>query len=266
MQMAQLTDGRERTRSLLSVSHLSVRYGGVTAVNDVSMDVAQGSFTGLIGPNGAGKTTLIDALSGYARCEGSVTFNGQKIDRLPPHRRQRGGLARTFQSLELFDDLTVKENLQVGESPSLRGVLGEVLRSRPRPLSDHLVELLGVFELGDVADRLVTELSQGQRRLVTVARALASRPMMLLLDEPAAGLDSSESAWLGQKLANVGAAGTTVFLIDHDMALVLEVCQIVHVMNFGSLIASGSPDEIRTNPAVVAAYLGDTHSADWASS
>jgi ABC-type branched-subunit amino acid transport system ATPase component len=260
------TDSTEQTRALLAVSQLSVRYGGVSAVADVTVDITAGSFTGLIGPNGAGKTTFIDALSGYARCRGTVVFNGHEIDRLPPHRRQRAGLARTFQSMELFDDLTVRENLQVGESPSLRGVLGEVLRSRPRPLSEHLQELLEVFELGDVADRLVSELSQGQRKLVTVARAMASKPLMLLLDEPAAGLDSAESLWLGQKLTNVQQSGTTVFLVDHDMALVLNVCEVVHVMNFGTLIASGSPDEIRTNPAVVAAYLGDTHSADWSPS
>jgi ABC-type branched-subunit amino acid transport system ATPase component len=244
------------TSPLLSVTGLSVRYGGVAAVVDVDLDVAPGSLVGLIGPNGAGKTTLLDALSGFAEYTGTVKFKGKTLDNLAPHRRNRAGMARTFQTLELYDDLTVLDNLLISVTPSVAGLLPELLWGRRAKPSPWVEELLDTFNLRDVASEQVTELSQGRRKLVAVARALASEAEMVLLDEPAAGLDSRESMWLGEKLRQVCASGTTLLLVDHDMDLVLGVCDLVHVLNFGRLIASGPADIVRADDQVIAAYLG----------
>lgn len=240
----------------LSVTNLSVHYGGVAALTDVSLSVTAGSLVGLIGPNGAGKTTFLDALSGFVPYSGSVTFAGRSFDRLRPHRRQRAGIGRTFQSLELYDDLSVLDNLLISASPSLKGVVPELFWGSPAAETPRVQELLDTFHLRPLAGELVTDLSQGQRKLVAVARALASDPLMVLLDEPAAGLDSRESRWLGEILRHVASGGTTLLLIDHDMDLVLGVCDIVHVLNFGHLIATGTPDAVRRDPDVIAAYLG----------
>jgi ABC-type branched-subunit amino acid transport system ATPase component len=244
---------------LLNVRNLSVHYGGVAAITDVSLSVSKGSLTGLIGPNGAGKTTFLDALSGFVGYTGSVEFEGRSFDRLRPHRRQRAGIGRTFQSLELYDDLTVLDNLLISASPSLKGIAPELLWGRAAEHTPRVEQLLDTFELRPFAARLVTELSQGQRKLVAVARALAGDPLMVLLDEPAAGLDSRESRWLGGILRRVSEDGTTLLLVDHDMSLVLGVCDVVHVLDFGELIASGPPDAVRSDAAVVAAYLGTGH-------
>jgi branched-chain amino acid transport system ATP-binding protein len=245
-----------RTSPLLSVKDLSVSYGGVSAVVDVDFDITPGSLVGLIGPNGAGKTTLLDALSGFVAYTGSVIFDGKSLDHLAPHRRNHAGLARTFQTLELYDDLTVLDNLLISVTPSITGLLPELLWGRrPKP-SPRVEELLDTFNLRAVATEQVTELSQGQRKLVAVARALASEAQMVLLDEPAAGLDSRESLWLGEKLRQVCGKGTTLLLVDHDMDLVLGVCEQVHVLNFGRLIASGPAEAVRADDAVIDAYLG----------
>ena len=248
------------TGAVLEVEALRVRYGNVVAVNDVSFTVPRGSVIGLIGPNGAGKTTMIDALTGYARpASGTVRFDGVAITGTRPHRLARRGLIRTFQSVELFDDLTVEENLLVAaEPPGLLAALGRVFlpvaASAPRRSS----WALSVTELEDVADRFPTELSHGQRKLVGVGRALACRPSLLLLDEPAAGLDTDETLVLGQRLRALPERGVSVLLIDHDMGLVLSVCDHVIVLDFGKLIAEGTPAEIRANPAVIEAYLGSS--------
>jgi branched-chain amino acid transport system ATP-binding protein len=246
--------------ALLNVDGLRVTYGGVTAVKDVGLTVPAGKVVGLIGPNGAGKTSLIDALTGYhPPAGGRVTFAGEDITRMRPHVRARRGLVRTFQSGELFDDLTVDENLLVasermGVLAALRDLLLPVTK-RSRDDVDWALEVCG---LADVADRLPTELSHGRRKLVGVARALAQRPRLVLMDEPAAGLDTDESAELGRHLRALPEAGVTVLLVDHDMGLVLSVCDEVHVLDFGALIAHGTPEQIRADEAVVAAYLG-TH-------
>jgi ABC-type branched-subunit amino acid transport system ATPase component len=230
----------------LEVQGLSVHYGGVVAVDDVSFRVAEGDIVGLIGPNGAGKTTLIDALSGFTRYRGHATLEGRSLDGLPPHRRAARGLGRTFQSIDLYEDLSVEENIMVGQ---------HLARGRgPAQLMDVLASL----GLSALRERNVGELSQGQRQLVSIARALAGEPKVLLLDEPAAGLDSSESEWLAERLRVVRDSGVTILLIDHDMSLVLGLCDQLHVLNFGSIIASGTPDDIRVDPAVVDAYLGAT--------
>ena len=243
----------------LSIERLSVRYGGVVAVDCVTMKVEVGTITGLIGPNGAGKTTLMDAVSGFTASSGSVYLNGVRLDGLRPHRRQRLGMARTFQSVELFDDLTVGENILVGESPTIRGVATEIFTGRQRGLSERSKDLMNQFRLWDLQHSKVTTLSQGHRKLVAIVRALTAGPEILLLDEPAAGLDSGESLWLGEQLKLVRKSGTTLLLVDHDMGLVLSICDHLFVLDFGSLIAQGPPEVVRRDPKVMAAYLGDVH-------
>jgi branched-chain amino acid transport system ATP-binding protein len=244
--------------ALLNVDALRVTYGGVTAVDDVDLEVPAGKVVGLIGPNGAGKTSTIDALTGYhAPSSGRVAFDGDDITRLRPHVRARRGLVRTFQSVELFDDLTVEENLLVasqrmGVLTALRDLLLPI-GEHPRDAVDWALDLCG---LTDVRDRFPTELSHGRRKLVGVARALAQRPRLVLMDEPAAGLDTDESADLGRHLRALPDAGVTVLLVDHDMSLVLSVCDEVVVLDFGRVIARGTPAEIRNDDTVIAAYLG----------
>ena len=238
-------------KPLLQLKSVTVSYGAITAANQVSFDVPEGSIVGLIGPNGAGKTTLIDAISGFAPYSGTVHFESRRIDGLRPHARTHRGLGRTFQGLELWEELTVEENVAVGKATS--------------GSSQHLGGIEGVLRLltlDAIRDRKVRELSQGERQLVSIARTLATGPKLVLLDEPAAGLDSSESAWLADRLREVRAAGITILMVDHDMALVLGVCDLVHVLDIGELIASGTPESISCAPAVTAAYLGTTHSSE----
>jgi branched-chain amino acid transport system ATP-binding protein len=244
---------------LLAASDLVVTFGGVRAVDGVTFAVAPGELHGLIGPNGAGKTTTLDALTGFVDHAGRIDFDGQDVTDLAPHARARAGLARTFQSLELFDDLTVHENCQIATLPTgVRPLLRDLLR-RPGPTSSDVEWALDLFDLGEVAERRPDELSLGHRKLVAVARALAARPRLLLLDEPAAGLDSDESAVLGAHLRAVVNEGVTVVLVDHDMGLVLGVCDRVTVLDFGRVLATGSAEQIRSDTAVIDAYLGARH-------
>jgi branched-chain amino acid transport system ATP-binding protein len=240
----------------LRTESLTVRYGGVQALTTVDLEVANGSLVGLIGPNGAGKTTFIDATSGFARSTGSVLLDGEDVSSLPPHRRARLGLGRTWQAADLFDDLSVRENLRVAAvHPSVRGAAAEILRGREAPV-EALELALADVGIEELVDYTVDELTQGQRKLVGVARALAGRPRILCLDEPAAGLDTDESRDLGQRLRRIVEAGTAMLLVDHDMGLVLSVCDVVYVLDFGRVIAYGPPAQVRADPAVVEAYLG----------
>jgi len=249
--------------SILAVRDLSVRYGGVLALSSVSFDVPTGAVVGLIGPNGAGKTTLIDALSGFTtpsranRAAPQVLFRGVSLDGCSAHERARRGFARTFQSLELFDDLTVRENLLVSAStPTVWSTISDAIwpKRHANRVVDETLEMVGLL---DVADRRPEDLSNGRRHLVAVARALAAQPSLLLLDEPAAGLDPSETAELAELLRSLPGRGVSVLLVDHDMSLVLGSCDQIHVLDFGSIIASGPPEQIRSDPAVIAAYLGN---------
>lgn len=243
---------------LLEVVDLRVTYGGVVAVDNVSLSVDDGEVVGLIGPNGAGKSSFIDALTGYTRSsKGHVTFEGASLDGRPAHTVARRGLVRTFQSVELFDDLTVEENLLVAaEQPSVWTALRDlVLPSRPQNVA-NVEWARHLCDLEDVAHRYPRELSHGQRKLVGVARALAQRPRLVLMDEPAAGLDTEESLAFGRRLRSLPGHGVSVLLVDHDMGLVLGVCDRIVVIDFGRVIAAGTPDQIRRDARVIDAYLG----------
>lgn len=247
---------------LLEVTGLRVGYGGVVALDEVDFAVPERAVVGLIGPNGAGKTTCIDTLAGSTTpVAGRVVFDGASLEGVPPHERARRGLVRTFQSLELFDDLTVRENLVVGAGvPEWRSTVADVFRVA-RHRHDTVDDVLELLELGDVADARPTTLSNGRRHLVALGRALAMRPRLVLLDEPAAGLDPAETDALAALLTGIPELGASVLLVDHDMSLVFGVCTTVHVLDFGRVIASGAPAEVRSDPAVVEAYLGTTRSA-----
>jgi branched-chain amino acid transport system ATP-binding protein len=245
--------------SLLEVEALRVVFGGVAAVDDVSFAVGKGSLVGLIGPNGAGKTTLIETVSGFVTpTTGTVRFLDRDLSGVPPHLRARQGLVRTFQSVELFDDLSVRDNLRAAANRrSIWQSLGDLFAPRWHGDESAIDGALDVVGLRDVGHMLPTELSQGQRKLAGVARALACRPSLVLLDEPAAGLDATETLALGQRLRDVVDDGVTILLVDHDMGLVLGTCDRIVVLNFGRVLAEGTPDEIRRDDRVVAAYLGD---------
>jgi ABC-type branched-subunit amino acid transport system ATPase component len=232
--------------TVMSVQHLGVTYGGVVAVDDVSFDIPEGAIVGLIGPNGAGKTTMVDALSGFATHTGTVMFEGNDLGGV------KAGLSRTFQAIELYEDLAVEENLEVGLASGRQGHGSTAMLSL-----GATCEVLGLTTL---RERPAGDLSQGQRQLVSIGRALVAQPKLLLLDEPAAGLDSSESEWLGFRLRDVRDQGVTILMVDHDVNLVLNLCDYIVVLDFGKLIAQGTPTQIRSNPDVIRAYLGSTHS------
>ncbi len=241
---------------VLSATGISVSFGGLQALAEVDLTVEEGQLVGLIGPNGAGKTTFIDAISGFVPYRGRVELDGKVLDGLPAHERARRGLARTWQSIELFDDLSVRENLAVASyRPSALAAMKETFW---RPVTsttaaDAALELLGLEEM---ADAMPAELSQAQRKLVGLARALASAPRLLCLDEPAAGLDAQEGKQLARRLRDVVDAGMTLLLVDHDMGLVLGISDHVVVLEFGKVIARGTPEAVRRDPHVIAAYLG----------
>ncbi|CUU58055.1 ABC-type branched-chain amino acid transport system, ATPase component [Parafrankia irregularis] len=246
----------ESKQRLLATAGVSVHYGGVRANDEITLAVDAGEIVGLIGPNGAGKTTFVDAITGFTRYTGTVELGGTSLDDAGPHRRRRAGLARTWQAGELFGDLTVAENLIVAvEGGGVRGALTDVFGRRRR--TDQAVwnalELVGLSEL---AEHRPDQLTLGQQKLVGVARAIVGATQILLLDEPAAGLDTEESVAFGGELRRLSASGLGVLLIDHDMTLVLDVCDRVYVMDFGRIIATGTPAEVSADERVVAAYLG----------
>jgi branched-chain amino acid transport system ATP-binding protein len=235
----------------LTTDKVTVAYRGLLALNEVSLKLEQGEITGLIGPNGAGKSTMIGVLSGLVRPRsGQVVLDGRNITRLPPHRRARLGMARTFQRLELWRSMSVEENILTAAEFAHSWQHGWDAKAATR----EAIELLG---LEDVAQRDVTELSSGHGRLVEVARAVALRPKVLLLDEPSAGLNEAESRKLGETLARfVAASGTTILMVEHHVELVASICAYVYVLEFGQLIAAGTPSEVRSSEAVQEAYLG----------
>ena len=238
--------------AILRAEGVVVRFGGNEALREVDLRADEGAITGLIGPNGAGKTTLFNVLCGLQRpVAGRVELDGVDITRLAPHRRARLGLARTFQRLETFTLLSVRENILAGAEFRRRWAASDV---SPADSADEIIERLG---LGDVAEDRVDTLPTGRARLVELGRALAARPRMLLLDEPSSGLDERETEELGRVLRSLAVDGPGILLVEHDMALVMSVSSTISVLDFGAIIASGTPDEVRTDAMVQQAYLGE---------
>jgi len=245
----------------LEVRGVSVNFGGLAALTDVSLDVPDGSITGLIGPNGAGKTTLFDVITGTRKpSRGEVTFNDRELKGVSPYRRSRLGLGRTFQRLELFGTLTVRENVRVAASVGRR-------RARAAGMEHASVDevtdgLLQRVHLDAVAEARADTLPTGTGRLVELARALAIHPTTLLLDEPASGQNPEETNRFGDILRTLSADGLAILLVEHDMDLVMSVCDTVFVLVQGSILCSGTPSEVQRNPAVAEAYLGSLVEAD----
>jgi branched-chain amino acid transport system ATP-binding protein len=253
-----------RAPSLLEVDKLTMRFGGLVAVNAVSFSIQEGSLVGLIGPNGAGKTTCFNVLTGvYTPTSGRVLFNGADVTGLPPHRVCSVGAARTFQNIRLFREMTVLENILVSLHPQRGyGLLSAFLqlpkvKRRESELRDQAMDFLKNLDLESKAQILTKNLPYGDQRKVEIARALATSPRLLLLDEPAAGMNPSETARLSDLIVQIrDRFKLTVLLIEHDMSLVMKICERIHVLDYGELIASGVAKEIRENKRVIEAYLG----------
>jgi branched-chain amino acid transport system ATP-binding protein len=248
---------------MLRLSSVSLNFGGLQVLQDVELSVPERGIFGLIGPNGAGKTTVFNLITGLlAPKAGTIEFFGQRIDGAVPHRITRSGIARTFQSIRIFKDMTLLENVLValGDRPSYSAttVLFRFARHRAAERRDREVArfLLAKVGLSDKAEQRAGALSYGEQRRLEIARALATRPKLLLLDEPAAGMNSVEKQQLVDEIVKLNESGLSILIIEHDMGVIMGVCHEITVLNFGSVIARGTPDEIRANPAVIEAYLG----------
>jgi len=244
--------------SLLECRNVGMKFGGAAALSEVNVTADAGAITGLIGPNGAGKTTLFNCITGLLDpTAGEIFLDDRNITTLPPFKRARGGVARTFQRLELFTSLTVRENVQV--AGEIRNRWGS-RRGRVDP-SDECSRVLELLGLTALADRDVSEIPTGMARRVEMGRALMTRPRILLLDEPASGQDEQETEEFGELLVQLCAEGTAILLVEHDVSLVMRVCSYIQVLDFGRIIATGTPRDIQTNQAVLDAYLGEDQHA-----
>jgi branched-chain amino acid transport system ATP-binding protein len=244
--------------ALLDIKGATRRFGGLVAVDNVTTQVAEGELVGLIGPNGAGKTTLFNLISGFTPpSSGEITFRGQRIDGLKPWKIARLGIGRTFQNLRIFPNMSVFDNVTVGAIGTVgAGMFDAFTGGRSTEISQRGLAALEAVELADQAHELAANLSYGKRKYLEIARALAGHPKLLVLDEPAAGLNDSETAGLAAFIKRLHKQGTTILLVEHDMSLVMSICQRVVVLASGRKIADAAPDVVRRDPAVLEAYLG----------
>lgn len=255
---------------LLEARNCSLRFGGIAALTDVSLSIGAGELVGLIGPNGAGKTSFFNILTGvYRPTEGEILFEGRSVSGIAPHLINRLGMARTFQNIRLFGSLDVRMNVRTSFIARLRGGLVEVVRrgktfrSEEREIQEEGRRLLAYFGLGEAATLPSRSLAYGDQRRLEIVRALATRPRLLLLDEPAAGMNPTEKEELKRLIARIrDEFGTAILLVEHDMKLVMGICERLVVLDRGTMLATGTPAEVRANPKVIAAYLGEQHAGE----
>jgi branched-chain amino acid transport system ATP-binding protein len=258
--------------ALLQVKNAGIQFGGLKAVSGFNMELGQGELVGLIGPNGAGKTTSFNLLTGvYVPTEGDILFDGKRLNGLAPYQVTRNGISRTFQNIRLFNELSVLDNVKVAyHSLAKHSILSSIFRlpthfSEEKVMEEKSLEFLKIFQLDRFKDEKAKNLPYGQQRRLEIARALAASPKLLLLDEPAAGMNPQETHELMELIAFIRKQfDLTILLIEHDMALVMGICERIYVLDHGQLIAAGTPDEIRNHPKVIEAYLGEEVPSDHA--
>ena len=248
---------------MLQLNNISKNFGGLQVLQDVNLNVPQGGIFGLIGPNGAGKTTVFNLITGLLRASGGdIAFDGQDIGKVAPHKITERGIARTFQNIRVFKEMTLLENVVVGMHDHMDyGFAGLLLnlpgyRKIEANARERALELLSWVRLDHKAQLLADSLSYGEQRKLEFARALATKPKLLLLDEPVAGMNPSEKTELMREILNIKERGFSIFMIEHDMRFVMGLCDRIAVLNFGRIIAEGTPDQIKNNPEVIEAYLG----------
>lgn len=270
--MNQATQGGKvsaNNDTLLELEGIGISFGGLRAVDDLSFKIKTGEIVGLIGPNGAGKTTVFNMITGvYKPTDGHIRWHGKEITGLVPHKIAEAGIRRTFQTIRLFADMTVLDNVIAGEHLQIQqkwwqGLLATPAQKREeKQLVDRAMEVLREMDLADVANENATSLPYGVQRRVEMARTLVAKPELIILDEPAAGLNENESAALNDTIRAIRDMGITVILVEHDMSVVMNVTDSIVVINFGKKIAEGNPEQIRGNPLVIEAYLGQDDEED----